>query len=93
MATVQGPESPDLMAAPPSNVPARWSRSSALLLPLLVITLSGFAVGPIIASWGIRRLRSATHLCIACGYNLTGNTSGTCPECGTPVPSKPEAIT
>jgi hypothetical protein len=21
-----------------------------------------------------------------CGYNLTGNTSGTCPKCGTPVP-------
>ncbi len=21
-----------------------------------------------------------------CGYSLTGNTSGTCPECGTPVP-------
>lgn len=20
--------------------------------------------------------------CLACGYNLTGNTSGTCPECG-----------
>jgi hypothetical protein len=24
--------------------------------------------------------------CQSCGYNLTGNTSGTCPECGTPVP-------
>jgi hypothetical protein len=30
--------------------------------------------------------------CHTCGYNLTGNTSGVCPECGTPVPSKPEAI-
>jgi hypothetical protein len=85
MASIQGLESPDLMAPPPSNVPARWSRSSALLLPLLVITLSGFTVAPIIASWGIRRLRSATRLCIACGYNLTANTSGVCPECGTNI--------
>ena len=22
-------------------------------------------------------------ICISCGYNLTGNVSGTCPECGT----------
>jgi hypothetical protein len=25
-------------------------------------------------------------VCSACGYNLTGNTSGVCPECGTAVP-------
>ncbi len=25
-------------------------------------------------------------LCKYCGYNLTGNTSGICPECGTPIP-------
>lgn len=24
----------------------------------------------------------STHLCPNCGYNLTGNVSGTCPECG-----------
>ena len=23
-----------------------------------------------------------TNLCKECGYNLTGNTSGICPECG-----------
>ncbi len=23
--------------------------------------------------------------CVKCSYNLTGNTSGTCPECGTPL--------
>jgi hypothetical protein len=28
-------------------------------------------------------------VCNSCGYNLTGNTSGTCPECGTPVPKEP----
>lgn len=25
-------------------------------------------------------------LCKHCGYNLTGNVSGICPECGTPIP-------
>ncbi|GMU21388.1 MAG: hypothetical protein AMXMBFR13_14810 [Phycisphaerae bacterium] len=24
--------------------------------------------------------------CDTCGYNLTGNVSGVCPECGSPVP-------
>ncbi len=30
--------------------------------------------------------RRLGNRCLACGYNLTGNTSGTCPECGTPIP-------
>ena len=29
--------------------------------------------------------------CGRCGYDLTGNTSGVCPECGAPVPQKAEA--
>ncbi|HSZ54996.1 MAG TPA: hypothetical protein VK797_05005 [Tepidisphaeraceae bacterium] len=32
--------------------------------------------------WSCNR---ANH-CPKCGYSLTGNTSGVCPECGTPVP-------
>jgi RNA polymerase subunit RPABC4/transcription elongation factor Spt4 len=24
--------------------------------------------------------------CVNCDYNLTGNESGMCPECGTPIP-------
>ena len=26
------------------------------------------------------------HVCTTCGYNLTGNVSGRCPECGSPCP-------
>ncbi len=26
--------------------------------------------------------RKARRLCVKCGYDLTGNTSGRCPECG-----------
>jgi hypothetical protein len=29
--------------------------------------------------------------CRRCGYNLTGNVSGVCPECGTPVPEQGSA--
>ena len=29
------------------------------------------------------RGRRAKGLCVACGYDLTGNVSGVCPECGT----------
>jgi hypothetical protein len=35
-----------------------------------------------------RERRSSLHaLCASCGYNLTGNVSGICPECGTPIAS------
>jgi hypothetical protein len=34
-----------------------------------------------------RRPRSHSPQCDKCGYNLTGNVSGVCPECGTAVPA------
>ena len=35
--------------------------------------------------------RAAVGLCMLCGYNLTGNTSGVCPECGTPTSARVKA--
>jgi hypothetical protein len=32
------------------------------------------------------RLRRRTNCCVECGYDLTGNVSGVCPECGSLVP-------
>ena len=32
-----------------------------------------------------RNQRHKKGLCVTCGYNLTGNTSGLCPECGSPI--------
>src|SRR5215469_489049 len=32
-----------------------------------------------------RELRAEGGCCLKCGYDLHGNTSGVCPECGTPV--------
>jgi hypothetical protein len=39
--------------------------------------------------WTYRRLirnRLRPNHCKSCGYNLAGNASGVCPECGTPIP-------
>jgi hypothetical protein len=33
-----------------------------------------------------RKPKADHPVCTRCGYNLTGNTSGVCPECGAPVP-------
>lgn len=33
-----------------------------------------------------RRHRCRVGHCVKCGYNLTGNISGVCPECGTEIP-------
>ena len=56
-----------------------------------------FAVGmvaPLMCCLGfLRRFRrrrlSHRGRCERCAYDLTGNTSGVCPECGTPVPKEP----
>lgn len=37
------------------------------------------------------QLPGPTGLWDTCGYNLTGNVSGICPECGNPVPAKEPA--
>ena len=52
--------------------------STALTLPEAAVLAIWFR-----EPWPWQRPRSS-H-CPACGYNLTGNTSGVCPECGTPT--------
>ena len=34
----------------------------------------------------VQRFREEQGLCLDCGYNLTGNVSAICPECGQPIP-------
>ena len=55
-----------------------------------------FGVGAVLF-WSMKRralrrqlrvaIEELTNCCVACGYDLTGNQSGTCPECGQPTPS------
>jgi hypothetical protein len=60
-------------------------------LPLPIVC-TVFAIAPLM--WfRLKRYRfTGPGRCPTCNYDLTANTSGTCPECGTPVPSKPEGI-
>jgi hypothetical protein len=53
-------------------------------IPFWFLTLV-FASSPALAWRKRRRKLRAKETCLTCGYNLTGNVSGTCPECGTPI--------
>jgi hypothetical protein len=53
--------------APPAEMLSVWPYAITMLLLLAVPT---------------RRSAAERGVCDACGYNLTGNTSGLCPECG-----------
>jgi len=39
-----------------------------------------------------RRRCPKDRVCKSCGYNLTGNTSGVCPECGTTIKKNPSPL-
>jgi hypothetical protein len=70
---------------PPTRFPTHWE--SSVLLPLwipllLSVGLTGFLF------WRDRRRVSPANCCTACGYDLTGNASGVCPECGASITSR-----
>lgn len=43
------------------------------------------SVVPTALFWTLSLPTPPAGACASCGYNLTGNISGRCPECGTPV--------
>jgi len=49
-----------------------------------------FALLPVVwvLIWWLKRRRPHEGICWTCHYDLTGNTSGVCPECGTAIKSK-----
>ena len=57
-----------------------------LIYLLVPVGLGASAIS--VAVWRIIvRKRELKGRCRKCGYNLTGNVSGVCPECGTEVPA------
>jgi hypothetical protein len=70
--------------------PAGWfepeKRERALVVPDLALLIL-LLILPLM--WLRRLMRTSAHgrtgLCKNCGYDLTGNVSGICPECGTPI--------
>lgn len=55
------------------------------LWPLTILLLCATAI-----SW--RKGRGPQHRCRSCGYDLTGNVSGICPECGCAAVGNPDAV-
>ncbi len=54
-------------------------------LPSIALIVFGVGRG-VFRVVDVRQLeRARTGLCLSCGYDLTGNESGVCPECGTEV--------
>jgi hypothetical protein len=61
-------------------------RDTGLVLPLWTVVST---VGILSAAcWWFGRQRPLPGMCGRCGYDLTGNASGVCPECGTRVGRK-----
>lgn len=55
-------------------------------LPLLLLTLITLVFAAVESfKAGLWFYRMQTGYCPSCNYNLTGNVSGVCPECGTPM--------
>jgi len=51
----------------------------------LFAAFAGLSLG--VFGWTLRkRLRLPAHACTKCGYDLSGNVSGVCPECGQKLP-------
>lgn len=67
-----------------------WRHTTSLDLPLwLALALASpypfFTFFKSVIAARSRRRRGAAGLCVSCGYNLFGNVTGRCPECGTRV--------
>jgi hypothetical protein len=77
------PRSLDAEDIPNVLWPESASSIGACRIPLW-IPLAFIAVPTLVAWRHSRPLRLG--FCHNCGYNLTGNTTGRCPECGTPAP-------
>ena len=79
----------------------KFSVSLPLLLLIPIMFAMCFGVWSLLAFLFRRRLRRsiwnqlaqlAMRTCLDCGYDLTGNTSGVCPECGGKAEGKMKAL-
>ena len=79
------------LVAASDDFPA-WACAAVGFVVLAFLCLPFITIGWMMLCdiWADRRKRARrTGLCPRCRYNLTGNVSGTCPECGTQVAPDP----
>ena len=70
------------MVAPSASGPFRFTP----FVPILVYLAGRWAVSAVSRAARRQILRpQKVRACLACGYDLTSNVSGVCPECGTPT--------
>lgn len=84
---------PDYFASLPNHQAVRWRwgrsqgppSSTTMAIPLWPVVLGLLAVSayPVLLPRYIRWRRNRRGLCPCCAYDLYGNSSGCCPECGT----------
>jgi hypothetical protein len=69
---------------PPAVYLLRWNRMRVPYWLLVLLTVAAPATRGAVYSWQYSRAarRRRDRLCTRCGYDLTGNVSGVCPECG-----------
>ncbi|MFH1108365.1 MAG: hypothetical protein V1790_04085 [Planctomycetota bacterium] len=69
-----------------------WLMGNAWFGGAVIVLLWGSPIWGVCWAWGVVRYRNALLTrfpgpgCVECGYDLTGNTSGRCPECGSLIP-------
>ena len=74
----------DVTPLPPP--PVLVAKSIRMHLLLVAFLFGACAAGPLLRGPVRRWHRARRGLCVRCGYDLTGNISGVCPECGTRIP-------
>jgi hypothetical protein len=82
----QGVSPTVFQSGPMKYVSVLWSRTAQIPLWLLCVLAAGACVLlAYLERIARRRQRLSSGCCVRCGYNLTGNVSGVCPECGRKV--------
>jgi hypothetical protein len=69
---------------PRNPAPPPTLRFAIPLIVVLAVSYAGARLAYEKARW--RWIATSSDYCQSCGYNLTANVSGICPECGQPVP-------
>ena len=65
-----------------------WRLVLLIVVNLLVAPFLTAVTMTVVTLWYMRQRKREPPFCSVCSYNLTGNTSGTCPECGTKIVGK-----